>query len=177
MLKPDLSEFSHLPRFPDGRINYTNSAKAATINCIIRYKRKILLLKRSDKVGNYKGKWSIVAGYLDDETPIRKKALGEVREETGITEKDISTVKLLPPITIKDKLLKKIFITYISLITLKSRKRSKLRCASPNEVRLWRPKIKLDWEHTEFKWVKLKDVSKFDTIPGLLLEIERTLTN
>ena len=158
MVKPDLSQFAGLPRFPDGRINYTNSARAATINCIIRCKDQILLLKRSDKVGNYKGKWSVVAGYLDDETQVREKALGEVREETGITEKDISSVKIFPPIKIKDKLLKKIFITHISLIELKSK-----------------PKIRLDWEHTEFRWVKPEEVNTFDVIPGLDKELQKVI--
>ncbi len=158
MLKPDLSEFASLPRFPDGRINYTNSDKAAVVSIIVKYRDEILLLKRSNKVGNYKSKWNVVAGYLDSETPIREKVLQEVNEETGITEKDILSVKIFPPTIIKDTFLKKIFITHISLITLKSR-----------------PKIKLDWEHTEFKWVRLEDVSKFDTIPGLDKELKKVI--
>ncbi len=160
MPRPNLDLFSKLPRFPDGRINYTNSAKAAVVSVIIKYKDNILLLKRSDKVGNYRGKWNVVAGYLDDETPIREKALAEVREETGITNKDISAVKIFSPITIKDNVLKKIFIAHISLIALKSR-----------------PKIKLDWEHTAFKWVKPQDVRKFDVVYGLDKLLRRILRN
>ena len=175
MLRPDLSEFKNLPRFPDGRINYTNSRKAVVVSVIVKYQDEILLLKRSNKVGNYKGKWNVVAGYLDDETPIKEKVLGEVKEETGIDKNHISKIKMFKPITIKDKLLNKIFIAYVALIELKSRKRSKLRCASPGEARLWKPEIKLDWEHTEFKWVKPADITKFDVIPGLDKEMKIVL--
>jgi hypothetical protein len=62
-LKLLLDEFSKiLPKFPDGRINYTTSQRCPVITCFVMYEGKILLLKRSDKVGTYKGFWNSVSG-------------------------------------------------------------------------------------------------------------------
>ncbi len=44
-----------LPRFEDGRINYTTSKTAPVVTVFIGYGNKFLLLKRSHKVQNYKG--------------------------------------------------------------------------------------------------------------------------
>ena len=62
---PDLSEFQHLPKFEDGRINYTGCKRCPVLNCVVTYNGEVLLLKRSDKVANYKGYWNFVAGFLD----------------------------------------------------------------------------------------------------------------
>ena len=80
-----IKEFSErLPKFSDGRIDYSNSNIAPVIIVFIKYKNKILLLKRSDKVRIYQGKWNTVAGYLDEIKPIQEKALEEIQEETKI---------------------------------------------------------------------------------------------
>ena len=39
-----------LPRFPDGRIDYSNSDVAPVVTIFVEYGNKILLLRRSDKV-------------------------------------------------------------------------------------------------------------------------------
>ena len=62
-----------LPKFPDGRIDYSNSDTALVITVFIKNKDKILLLKRSSKVSTYQGKWNTVAGYIDEPKPIREK--------------------------------------------------------------------------------------------------------
>ncbi|MEI8090999.1 MAG: hypothetical protein WCG98_01815 [bacterium] len=45
-----------LPAFTDGRIDYHGSKENFVFNIWITYNDKILLLKRSDKVGAYKEK-------------------------------------------------------------------------------------------------------------------------
>lgn len=52
-----IKEFAKkLPKFPDGRIDYSNSDIAPVITVFVRYKDKILILKRSDKVRAYQRK-------------------------------------------------------------------------------------------------------------------------
>ena len=82
-----------LPHFPDGRINYSSSRTAPVINVVVKHKDKILLLKRSDKVSTYKGKWQTVAGYLDEVKPIKEKVLEELKEEIGVFDNDFKEVK------------------------------------------------------------------------------------
>ena len=43
---------AELPRFEDGRVDYTKSPVAPVVNCIVWYDDKILLLQRSDRVAN-----------------------------------------------------------------------------------------------------------------------------
>ena len=50
-MKPDLSKYKDLPRFADGRINYHESSSALGLNCLVTYKKEILVLKRSMNPG------------------------------------------------------------------------------------------------------------------------------
>ncbi len=156
-----LNEFSNtLPHFPDGRINYSNSNKAPVITCFVKYKDEILLLKRSDKVSVYKGKWNTVAGYLDEPKPLAEKALEEVHEEVGITKDNVSAILLAEPYEFKDNEIQKTWIIHPILIELKNK-----------------PKIELDWEHTEYKWIKPADLKKFDIVPKLDITLRRALAD
>lgn len=151
-----LREFSEkLPKFSDGRIDYSSSNKAPVLTCFVKYKDKILLLKRSDKVRVYQGLWNSVAGYLDEFRPLEEKALEELREELGITADIIKQTKLGLPYELIDDKAKKIWIIFPVLVELNKE-----------------PVIKLDWEHTDYKWIDSADLKSFDIVPDL----DKTLT-
>jgi len=153
-----IKEFEkRLPKFPDGRINYSNSDIAPVIVIFIKYKDKIILLKRSDKVRTYKGKWNTVAGYLDEIMPINEKILEEIREELKINEDNISIAHIGRSYNFTDSEVEKnkSWIVHPVLIKLKSR-----------------PDIKLDWEHTDYKWIKPEELKNFDTTPHLSKSLE-----
>ncbi len=147
-----------LPKFPDGRINYHNAEKAAVLTCFVKFKDKILILKRSDKVWTYKGKWNTVAGYLDDFKPIRQKALEELNEETGIQEKDILKIEICEPFEFIDEKIKRTWLVHPLLAELKQK-----------------PEIKLDFEHTEFKWISPEEIKDFDIVPDMAKGLKRVL--
>src|SRR5436309_6273284 len=86
-----------LPRFPDGRIDYTHATVAPVILCFVQWQDKILLLKRSEKVLSYKNKWNTVGGYLDELKTLRQFALDELREELGISETTIKDLVFVEP--------------------------------------------------------------------------------
>ena len=146
-----------LPKFPDGRIDYSNSDTALVITVFIKNKDKILLLKRSSKVSTYQGKWNTVAGYIDEPKPIREKIIEEIREELGIGEDNILSYNLGEKYEFKDQLLNKTWIVYTAVVELKNT-----------------PEIKLDWEHTKYKWIKPEEMKKFDTVPNLHKSLEKT---
>lgn len=141
-----------LPKFPDGRINYSNSDTAPVIVIFIKYKDKIILLKRSDKVRTYQGKWNTVAGYLDEMKPINEKILQELREELKIKKSNILSIRLGEPYTFKDVKVEvnKTWIVHPILIELKKK-----------------PEIKLDWEHIKYQWIKPGGLKNFETVPDL----------
>ena len=135
-----------LPKFPDGRIDYTNSISAPVLIIFVRFQDRILLLKRSKKVNTYKGKWSSVAGYLDEIKPIRQKVLQELKEETNIGEDSIMDIKFGQSYKIKDDTVHKLWLRFPVLVELKEK-----------------PRIKLDYEHTDHKWIKPEEINKHDT--------------
>ena len=137
-----------LPRFPDGSIDYSSSNIAPVTTVFIKYDGRILLLKRSDKVSTYHGKWNSVSGYLDEIVSIREKILEELREEVGIAEKNIKSLILGKDYEFTHN--KKTWNVYPALAELKNK-----------------PTIELDWEHTEYKWIKPGELKNFDTVPEL----------
>lgn len=153
-----LDEFRNLPKFSDGRINYTDSKKAPVINCFVKYKNKFLLLKRSDKVGAYKGKWNSIGGYIDEDKPVKEKVLEEIWEELKIKKDDVKNMMGGNPYEVVDKEIGKIWIVHPFVAELKKE-----------------PAIVLDFEHTEFRWVKEEDIENYDSVPGLKEVIKRTI--
>jgi len=147
-----------LPKFPDGRIDYSNSDIAPVITVFVKHKDEILLLKRSDKVRTYQGKWNTVAGYLDELKSIREKILEELRDELGINEDNISSIRLGEPYQFTDTKANKTWIVHPILVGLKNK-----------------PDIKLDWEHTEYKWIRPEELEDFDTIPRLDKSLKNAL--
>lgn len=154
-----IKEFSKkLPKFSDGRIDYSNSDKAPVLICFIKYQDNILLLKRSDKVRTYQGLWNTVAGYLDELKPVVQKTHEEVSEEIGVGKKNILKTKLGNPFEFYDKDIKKTWIIFPILIELK-----------------FRPVIKLDWEHTDYKWIKPSQIKEYNIIPNLDKTLSKVL--
>ena len=154
-----IAEFAKkLPKSPDGRIDYSNSDEAPVITVIVKYEDEILLLKRSDKVRTYKGKWQVVAGYLDELRPLKEKVLEELREEIGVLENNIEKIKYGKMFEFHDKAIGKTWIVNPVLAELKEK-----------------PKIKIDFEHTEYIWIKPDQIEKFDFVPNLKESIKRVL--
>lgn len=139
-----------LPRFPDGRIDYSQSDFAPVITVFVKFGGKLLLLRRSHKVGSYQGKWNTVAGYLDEIKPVREKVLEELEEETGVKESDISSITFGKPWEFKDSEIGRTWLIHPVLVELKRK-----------------PEVKLDWEHTEFRWIEPSELNEFDTVPNL----------
>lgn len=151
ILEKVLQEFSEkLPEFSEGRINYSDSDKAPVLTCFVKYKDKILLLNRSAKVRTYRGMWNSVAGYLDEFIPLEEKARKELQEELGITADKVKKIKFGEPYEFNDKNIGKIWIIFPVLAELDKE-----------------PVIKLDWEHTEYKWIDPMDLKKFNVVPNL----------
>jgi ADP-ribose pyrophosphatase YjhB (NUDIX family) len=137
-----------LPKFDDGRIDYTHATEAAVLDCMVVYNGKMLLLKRGDKVGWMKNRWHTIAGFLDEEKSLRAKALDELYEETGINEGVVRSVRCAAPFRNTDA--HKTWIVHPVLIELS-----------------YEPSITLDWENTDHAWVDPKDVKSYGVIESV----------
>jgi hypothetical protein len=77
--------------------------------------------------------------------------LTELEEEVGLGEDDVELVQEGEPLEVVDSELGRRWIVY------------------PFRFRVLTPgKIRIDWEHTEVKWIAPEDIGRHETVPGLL---------
>jgi 8-oxo-dGTP pyrophosphatase MutT (NUDIX family) len=117
---------------------------------LINDEEKILILKRSNKVRTYKGKWGGVAGYIEEKEEPYKTAIKEIKEEVGLENEDVELLNQLDPISFTDFYEKKRYDWKIFSFLFKFKEKSK---------------IKINWEHSEYRWIAPSQINKFDTVP------------
>lgn len=110
---------------------------------------QVLVLRRSDRVGSYQGKWAGISGYLERESPL-EQALIEIEEEAGIDRAGAALLSRAEPIEILDESIGKHWRVHPFLFEV----------ADPDS-------ICTDWEHTEWRWVAPETLRELDTVPGL----------
>jgi len=115
---------------------------------------QILILRRSEQVGSYRGRWAGVSGYI--ETNADEQALVEIEEETSLGGQDLKLIKRGKPLHIKDEKLGIKWVVHPYLFHIADR-----------------GKIKIDWEHKEMKWIEPKDIGNYQTVPMLKETLER----
>ena len=118
------------------------------VTCFLQYEGKILILRRSEQVGSYQGKWAGVSGYI--EKTADEQALMEIEEETGLGEEDLKLIRKGKPLLIKDDKLGIKWVVHPYLFHIKDRS-----------------KVKIDWEHKEIRWIDPKNIDDYETVPRL----------
>jgi 8-oxo-dGTP pyrophosphatase MutT (NUDIX family) len=120
------------------------------VTSFIKDNEKLLLLKRSNKVKTMKGLWAGISGIIEkDEEPLSRAKI-EIFEEIGIVEDHIKLIKAA----------------------------QKMKVNSPQyENHEWevfpflfeskKPKIKLNWENSEYVWISIEELSNYKTVPSL----------
>ena len=121
------------------------------VTSFIKNNDKVLILKRSDKVKSMKCLWAGVSGIIEknDTTPLAR-AKTEIFEETGINESEIELLKANEQIKIE-------------AIQYKNHEWN----IFPFLFRTKNSEIKLNWENSEFKWIKPNEVKNYETVPEL----------
>ncbi len=126
------------------------------VTCFLEHGRKILILRRSSRVGTYRRSWAGVSGYI--ETNDIDQAFTEISEETELYKKDLKLIKQGKPLEVIDKNLNRKWIVHPFLFHVRAPE-----------------KIKTDWEHTEIKWIKPGELKKYETVPGLAKALARVI--
>ncbi|MBI3638671.1 NUDIX domain-containing protein [Candidatus Wolfebacteria bacterium] len=137
--------------------DFTNARWAPVINCVVKYKDKILVVERSKKLNFYPEYWNGISGFLDDKRNLRRKVEDELREELGLKKKDIKSIKLGEIFHQDEPKYKKTWIVHPVLVEIKTDK----------------IKIKLDWEAINYKWIRPNEVKKLKLLPGFDKVLER----
>ena len=139
-----------LPKFPDGRIDYSESDCAPVVTVFVKYRSKILLLKRSNKVRNYRELWNTVAGFLDEDRPLADKIRQELKEELGLGPDDIKRIEYGRRFELVDEAIAKTWLVFPAVVEL---------------MRL--PGIRLDWEHSDYRWIEPEALTDYAIVPQL----------
>jgi len=123
-----------------GQVDFTNARFAPVINCVVKYKDKILIVQRSGNLNFYPNFWNGISGFLDDKKTLKQKIESEIKEELGIAKKDIISIKLGNIFHQEEKKYKKTWIAHPILVEVKT------------------DKIKLDWEAQNYCWIKFSEI-------------------
>lgn len=126
------------------------------VTCFLEHGKRILILRRSNRVGTYRRSWAGVSGYL--EASDTEQAYTEISQETQLYKKDLKLVKKGEPLEVIDRNLNRKWIVHPFLFHVKAPE-----------------KIKIDWEHTEVRWIKPSELSKYETVPGLKEALSRVI--
>jgi 8-oxo-dGTP pyrophosphatase MutT (NUDIX family) len=107
---------------------------------------RVLLLRRSSKVGSFPGRWGGVSGFLETPSP-EAQAIREVEEETGLRADALRLVRTAPAISVRDG--------------------DRMYLVHPFRFRVKAVEVRLDWEHTEAEWVDPAVLRQRPTVPRL----------
>jgi len=121
------------------------------VTAFVRCEGRLLLLRRSERVGSYRGRWAAVSGYLEDSEPL-SQALREIAEETGIPAERLQLTARAAPLRVPAPERGTLWVVHPFLFDL----------ARPI------PEIQLDWESSELRWAAPEEIGRLDTVPRLM---------
>ena len=124
--------------------------KTKIVTSFLRNSEKILLLKRSEKVKSMKNLWAGISGIIEDNEKPIKRAKIEILEEVGIEESDITLIKEGNKILIESpQYVNHQWEVYPFLFSCSNKE------------------IKLNWENSDSRWIKINELNNFTTVPSL----------
>ncbi len=126
---------------------YLINKESKIVISIIKNRNHVLILKRSRRVSYYPGYWHVVGGYINDKKPI-VQAYNEIVEETGIKKNQLKLLAKGRTYKYTDSQTDP-HTWVIHPFLFESRTRD----------------VKLDWEHTQYRWIEPKDFVKYKKIP------------
>jgi len=120
------------------------------VTSFIRDNEKLLILKRSDKVKSMNGLWAGISGMIENNEEPLSRAKIEIFEEAGITEDKITLIKASEEMKIHSPQYKNHEWEIFPFLFESSK-----------------PTIKLNWENSDFKWINIKELENYETVPSL----------
>jgi ADP-ribose pyrophosphatase YjhB (NUDIX family) len=126
------------------------------VTCFLEHGGKVLLLRRSQLVGTFRGRWAGVSGSIPPGVDPLAQALLEIEEETGLAQEQVELLRHAEPLVVEDE-----------ECSQEGEERRQWR-VHPFLFRVAEPThIRLNWEHTEMRWVAPEEMRSMKTVPGL----------
>jgi len=96
-----------------------------------------------------KGQWAGISGIIEGKEEPLQRAKIEIFEEVGLTENSIVLLKTAAQMLISSQYANHKWMVLPFLFSVKE------------------PKIKLNWENSEYRWIYANEISKYQTVPNL----------
>ncbi len=97
-----------------------------------------------------KGLWGGISGVIEGNEDPLQRAKTEIFEETGMNEKQFSLLRTANELQVRSvRYSNHEWIVFPFLFSTKE------------------PKIKLNWENSEYRWISPDEISKYETVPSL----------
>jgi len=120
------------------------------VTSFIKNNERLLILKRSDDVKTMKGLWAGISGIIEkNEEPLQRAKI-EIFEEVGITDDQITLVKSAKGMKVNSPQYNNHEWEIFPFLFESSN-----------------PIIKLNWENSDFKWIKVEELKDYETVPSL----------
>jgi len=130
-----------------GTVELTGVKEIGVVTSFIeRLDGAVLLLRRSELVGSFRGRWAGVSGFLEEPTPLAQ-AYKEIGEETGIQPDQLRLASEGHEVYARDG--QRIFRVH------------------PFRFLVTEESVSLDWEHSEYAWVRPEEIPRKETVPKL----------
>jgi predicted aconitase with swiveling domain/8-oxo-dGTP pyrophosphatase MutT (NUDIX family) len=128
-----------------GTVELPGVTEKHVVTCIVRNRGRILILRRSDKVGSYRGKWAGVSGFIEAGEGDEEAARREMAEEIGAKRARLS--KKMPAKSFRHDDI--VWTVHPFLFDVSARA------------------VATDWEHDTYAWVLPDELEDYQTVPGL----------
>jgi 8-oxo-dGTP diphosphatase len=121
-----------------------------------RGRDEVLVVRRSERVRTYRGRWAGVSGYVEPGVTPQEQAYVELREETSLTPADLTLLQVGAPLPVRDDEAGLSWVVHPFLFLV----------AAPE-------RIQTDWEARAMQWVAPGEIERLDTVPGLAEALAR----
>jgi 8-oxo-dGTP diphosphatase len=111
---------------------------------------RILLVRRSQRVGSYQGHWAGISGFVEAGVSPDEQAYTEIREETGLQRDQVRMLRRGAVVEYEDASLGRHWLIHPYLF----------EALTPDA-------IQTDWEATEMRWIAPSELANYETVPKL----------
>ncbi len=111
---------------------------------------RILLARRSQRVGSYRDHWAGISGFIEPGVTPEEQAYTEIREETGLSSEQVRLLRRGNVVEHVDPEVGRHFYVHPFLFEV-----------------LQPDTIQADWEATEMRWIDPQELRAYETVPKL----------
>lgn len=133
-----------------GSVVLPDVVERPVVTAFLEREGRVLVVRRSERVGTFRGKWSGVSGYVEGGEDPEDRVRSEIEEETGLEGAELVARGEVVRTRHED--------TVFAIHPFRFR-------APPGDVRL-------DWENVEHRWVAAEELAALDAVPKLAAAYE-----